>query len=88
MKAKQVKGRVVDDILYKNVRQAVKFYKYDGYGIKISDMHNIIGIVIETKYDGKLYTSISNLWEHGIPHIFNEDERQLILPVKYWRGVK
>lgn len=83
-----MKGRVLDGILYKNDRQAVKFWKYGGYGVKVADLHNVVGVVIDTQYDGKLYTSVSNLEEHGIPHVFGESEKQLILPVEHWRRVK
>jgi len=84
----QVKGRVLDGILYKNSRQAVKFWQHDGYGIKVRDLHNVDGVVIDTRYDGKLYASATTIQEYGIPHTFNGDEEQLILKVKYWRGVR
>lgn len=86
-KLPKVKGRVIDGILYKNSKQAIKFWKHDGYGIKLADLHNIQGVVIDTQYDGKLYASLTTLEEHGIPHTFG-DEKQLILPVKHWRGAR
>lgn len=82
-----MKGRVLDNILYKDLKKTKKFFKYDGYGINTADLHEVLGVVIETKYDGKLYTSVSNLEENGIPWDFN-GERQLILPVKFWRNVR
>lgn len=87
-----MKGRVVDNILYKNGRKVVKFWKHDGYGLNVADLHEVNGVVIDSQYDGKLYTSTSNLYEHGISHTFinksGRAEQQLILPVQYWREVK
>lgn len=82
-----MKGRVDEHILHKRGRQVQKFFKHNGYGINVDDLHEINGIVLETKYDGKLFTSVSNLRENGITHYFGE-EKQLILPVQYWRQVK
>lgn len=84
----KVRGRVIDGILQKTSKQAIKFWKYNGYGIRVSDLHNVEGVVIETEYDGKLYTNISNLEEHGIEHTYKDEEKQLILPVRYWRKVR
>lgn len=87
----KVKGHIIDDILYKTEKQAVKFWKHGGYGVKVADLHNVLGVVIDTQYDGKLYTPVSNLEEHGIPHTFfdkaGKPEKQLILPVSYWKKV-
>ena len=91
-KPPKVHGRVVDGILYKTAKQAKKFWKHEGYGVAVADTHNVQGIVIQTQYDGKLYTNVPNLEEHGIAHTFidpkGKEEKQLILPVQYWREVR
>ena len=83
----KVKGVVRDNILYKNGKQALKFWKYDGYGVKVEDLHEVNGVVLDTKYDGRLYAPVSVLREHGIQHFFG-DEEQLILELNHWKGVK
>jgi hypothetical protein len=87
MKPHKVHGRVIDNILHKDGKKVVKFWKHDGYGIDVRDLHNVNGVVLDTQYDGKLYASTSTLREYGIDHMF-KDEKQLILPVKHWRKVR
>lgn len=78
-----MKGHAQEGVLYKSKRQTQKFWKYKGYGINTADLANVTDIVIETEYDGKLHTTVSNLRENGIAHHF-KDEKQLILPVEHW----
>lgn len=87
-KAHKVHGRVEDGILVKDGKKVVKFWKHNGYGIDIDDLTGgVNGVVLETQYDGKLYSSVSNLFENGIRHDF-QGEKQIILPLEFWRGVK
>lgn len=79
-------GRVVDGVLYKGGKAVVKFFQHDGYGLNVNDLHEVNGVLLDTKYDGRLYAPVSVLREHGIPHDF-EGEQQLILPVKFWRVI-
>ncbi len=80
-------GRVVDGVLHKAGTAIVKFWKHDGYAINVSDLHEVNGVLLDTKYDGRLYAPVSVLREHGIPNDF-EGEEQLVLPVKYWRVIQ
>ena len=93
MKKHKVHGRIEDGILIKDGNKVVKFFKHNGYGIAITDLiGGVSGVVLDTQYDGKLYSSVDNLFEHGIRHNFvnhkGEEERQIILPVERWRGVR
>lgn len=83
----KTRGRVLEGVLQKNQRQAKKFWKYDGYGVKVADLHEVTGVLLDTMYDGRLYVPLSTLRQHGIQHWFG-DEEQLILPVQYWKKVK
>jgi hypothetical protein len=83
----RVHGRIVDGILHKDGNKVVKFWKHNGYGIDVRDLHNILGVVLDTQYDGKLYASLSTIEANGIDNMFGE-EKQLILPVEHWRKVK
>lgn len=80
-------GVVRDNILYKNGKQAIKFWKYDGYGVNVADLHEVNGIVLDTKYNGRIYAPVSVLREHGIHHWFG-DEEQLVLKVEFWKEIK
>lgn len=80
-------GRVVDGVLQKGGTAVVKFWAFDGYGINVADLHEVTGVLLDTKYDGRLYTPLSVLREHGIEHDFN-GEKQLILKVEYWRKIQ
>lgn len=88
----KVHGRIEDGILIKEGKKVVKFFKYDGYGIAVSDLvGGVSGVVVDSQYDGKLYTSVDNLLDNGIRHTFEnngKEERQIILPVQYWRGAR
>lgn len=87
-KTAKVHGRIEDGILIKDGKKVVKFWKHNGYGIAISDLGgDVNAIILKTKYDGNLYTSVDNLFKNGIPHEFG-DEKQIILPLQHWRGVK
>lgn len=87
-KKAKVHGRIEDGVLVKDGKKVVKFWKHDGYGIAISDLvGGVSGVILDSQYDGKLYSSVDNLFENGIRHDFN-GEKQIILPVQFWRGVK
>ena len=87
-KAPKVHGRIEDGILIKDGKKVVKFWKHNGYGIAVTDLvGGVNGVILDTQYDGKLYSSVDNLFENGIRHQFGE-EKQVILPVQYWRRVQ
>lgn len=87
-----IKGRVLDNILHKNIKQALKFFKHNGYGVRVADLHEVNGVLLDTKYDGRLYAPVSLLYKYGIEHTFvnksGEEEKQLVMPVEYWREVR
>lgn len=80
------KGSIRDGILYKTPTQAVKFWAKDGYGIRVADLHNVEGVILDTKYDGKLYAPTWLIEQEGEEHMFG-DEKQLILKTEKWRVV-
>jgi len=76
-------GIVQDGWLVKQGKQVQKFWKHNGYGLALSDLDDIKGVVLHTQYDGILWATKEELLKHGQEHMFN-DEKQLIMGVHLW----
>ncbi len=68
--------------LIKKGKQAVLFYKYDGFGISEALLDKFDQMEVE--YQGQTYFATSDLFrKYGIEYIDRQD-KQLILPRKWW----
>jgi hypothetical protein len=78
-----MKGAIENYDLVKKGKQVVKFWKYGGYAVPVSDLDKVRGVKLYTQYDGILYAPRNVFYAHGIPNNFN-GEQQLVLPTNFW----
>lgn len=78
-----MKGTIIDHVLVKRGKAVVKYFKHNGYAVKVSDLEKVRGVKLYTHYDGTLYADRHLFYKHGIENDY-KGEQQLVLPVQYW----